>query len=215
MKGIIVPGIGRPLSKFWLKAWSYWYLGFPIGLIHNIEDIPNIIPQLIQHLEILGSSLLAPWQKLDDIRTFIQRCLTYALRAGNPEMQSLDVYKSTLVRVLRDICSLPTRAFSAYFFASKRTGGLAFQEPRTECDVQAVRFLSTSDPVVAAIPRQELRYIVRRSTQFNPTPELLSVYLSSLPRSQPKYRFSAFWLRSSVVRSSVKRSLLKRNSVVF
>ena len=41
---------------------AYRYLGVPIGLIHNIDDIPNIIPQLIQHLEILGSSLLAPWQ---------------------------------------------------------------------------------------------------------------------------------------------------------
>ena len=30
-----------------------------------------------------------------------------------------------------------------------------------------------------------------------------------------RYRFSAFWLRSSVVRCSVKRSLLKRISVVF
>ena len=98
---------------------SYRYLGVPIGLIHNIDDIPNIIPQLIKHLEILGSSLLAPWQKLNAIRTFIQLCLTYALRAGNPEMQSLDVYKSTLVRLLRDICTLP--ASSAYFFAGKRT----------------------------------------------------------------------------------------------
>ena len=65
----------------------------PIGLVNNIDDIPNIVPRLIQHVEIIGSSLLAPWQKLDAIQTFIQPCLTYALRAGNPEMQSLDVYK--------------------------------------------------------------------------------------------------------------------------
>lgn len=128
-------------------------------MIHNIDDIPNIVPQLIQHVEIIGLSLLAPWQKLDAIRTFIQPCLTHALRAGNPEMQSLDIYKSTLVRVLGDICSLPNRASSTYFFASKRFGGLAFQEPCTECYVQAivqaVRILLSMDPAVAAMASQE------------------------------------------------------------
>ena len=50
---------------------SYRYLGVSIGLIHNIDDIPNIIPQLISHVELIGSSLLAPWQKLDALRTFV------------------------------------------------------------------------------------------------------------------------------------------------
>ena len=72
---------------------SYRYLGVPIGLIHNIDDLPNFVPQLEKNIELIGNSLMAPWQKLDAIRTFVQPCLTYALRAGNPEMQSLDQYK--------------------------------------------------------------------------------------------------------------------------
>lgn len=54
---------------------SYRYLGVSVGLVHNIDDLPT--------------SLLAPWQKLDAIRTFIQPCLTYALRAGDPLKKSL------------------------------------------------------------------------------------------------------------------------------
>ena len=188
---------------------SYRYLGVPIGLIHNIDDLPNIVPELIKHIEIIGASLLAPWQKIDALRTFIQPCLAYALRAGNPEMQSLDRYKSTLVRTLRDICNLPNRASACYFFSHKRTGGMAFQEPRTECDVmaivQAVRILSSSDPAVAAMARYELKYIVRRSTQSEPTPELLSVYLSSTPdRRTAKlyYTYSSLWSR---VRQACRR----------
>ena len=77
-----------------------------------------------------------------------------------------------LFRTLRDICSLPNRAAAAYFFAYKRTGGLSFQDPRTECDVQSivqpVRILASQDPAVAAMARHELKYIVRRSTKcFN------------------------------------------------
>ena len=34
------------------------------------------------------------------------------------------MYRSTVVCMLRDICSLPNRATPAYFFASKWTGGL-------------------------------------------------------------------------------------------
>ena len=86
---------------------SYRYLGVPIGLIHNIDDIPSLVPKLIQHINIIRSSLLAPWQKLDAIRTFIQPCLTYALRAGNPLKQSQDEYKRILVSALKDICFLP------------------------------------------------------------------------------------------------------------
>ena len=72
-----------------------------------------------------------------------------------------------LVRTLRDICSLPNRAAAAYFFACKRTGGLSFQNPRTECDVQsivqAVRILASQDPAVAAMTRHELKYIYSKA----------------------------------------------------
>ena len=188
---------------------SYRYLGVPIGLVHNIDDLPNIVPRLIRDIDVIRSSLLAPWQKLDAIRTFIQPCLTYALRAGNPEKQSLDEYQRTLSRALRDICSLPNRATPSYFFAHKKVGGLAFQEPRTECDiqaiVQAVRILSSSDPAVVAMARQELKYIVRRSTQNNPTSELISIYLSSSadPRTAHLfYTYSSLWSR---VRQACRR----------
>ena len=38
----------------------YRYLGVPIGLIHNIDDLPNIVPKLPKHVELICASLLAP-----------------------------------------------------------------------------------------------------------------------------------------------------------
>ena len=188
---------------------SYLYLGVPIGLIHNIDDIPNIVPRLIRDLETIRSSLLALWQKLDAIRTFIQPCLTYALRAGNPLKQSLRDYRSLLVKALCDICSLPTRASGSYFFASKRVGGLAFQDPTIESDlqaiVQAIRILSSSD-VVAKIAREELKTFVRRTAQSNPTAELITKYLSADkdPRLD-KLNYSTHSSLWSRVRSACRR----------
>ena len=57
---------------------SYLYLGIPIGLLYNSSDMTD---KLINHLDKIRDSLLAPWQKLDAIRTFIQPCLTYAFQS--------------------------------------------------------------------------------------------------------------------------------------
>ena len=163
---------------------SYRYVGVPIGLIHNIDDIPNIIPGLIRDIETITSSLLVPWQKLDAIKTFIQPCLTYVLRAGNPEKQSLDEYKRTLSRAVRDICSLPNRASPSYFFAHKKAGGLAMQEPRTECDiqaiVQAVRILSLSDPTVVAMAPSFSAFLLRNSVLISLISDMLGNVLTHI-----------------------------------
>ena len=152
-------------------------------MIHNIDDIPNIVPRMIRDLEVIWSSLLAPWQKLDAIRTFIQPCLTYPLRAGNPLKKSLHDFRCLLVKALRDICNLPTRASTSYFFASKAAGGLALQDPTVESDqqaiVQALRMLSSPDEVVANIAKQELKMFVHRTAQSAPTAELVTKYLSA------------------------------------
>ena len=174
----------------------------PIGVIHNIDDLDNILPQLITDLEAIRSSLLAPWQKLNTIRTFLQSALTYALRAGDPKKKSLDDYHKFLIRVLRDICCLPQRSSQAYFFSSKCTGGLALQDPKAEADVQCIvqtlKILSSADPTTRAIARAELRAVVRRSTKSNPTSNVLSTHLSGStdkPLDHLYYTNSSLWSR--------------------
>ena len=165
---------------------TYRYLGIPIGLIHNVNDLPSLLPKLIQDLEKISESPLAPWQKLDAIRTFVQPCLTFALRAGHPLKRTMELYRSTFVRVLRQTCALPNRSCVAYFFASKCSGGLAFQDPLREIDIQtvtqAIKILSSSDTTVASVARAELRQTVGHAGRTSaPTPALTSNYLSALP----------------------------------
>jgi hypothetical protein len=102
-------------------------------------------------LESIEKSLLAPWQKLGMIRTFLRPSLTGALRAGFPKKDNLLVYRSHLVATIRRICALPSRASAAYIFAHERVGGLGLLDPILEADVQAiidaVKMLSCSDPL--------------------------------------------------------------------
>jgi hypothetical protein len=91
------------------KQESYRYLGVPIGLLYDASDMCNITNKLISDLEKIRDSLLTPWQKLDAIRTFIQPCLTYALRTCPVTRLSLTNYRKKLIEVLCSICNLPKR----------------------------------------------------------------------------------------------------------
>ena len=91
------------------KEESYKYPCVPIGLLYDASDMCNITNKLISDLEKIRDSLLTPWQKLDAIRTFIQPCLTYALRTCPVTRLSLTNYRKKLIEVLCSICNLPKR----------------------------------------------------------------------------------------------------------
>jgi hypothetical protein len=180
----------------------YKYLGVPIGLIHDPDNISDLVQDLTRDLESIEKSLLAPWQKLDMIRTFLQPSLTFALRAGFPKKENLLVYRSHLVATVRRICALPTRASASYIFAHKRVGGLGLLDPTLEADIQAiiqaVKMLSSSDPTVINIANAEVNQTVRLASQSNPTPALKSKYLSSLPDDRLtnlRYNIQSLWTR--------------------
>ncbi|CAB4029157.1 Hypothetical predicted protein [Paramuricea clavata] len=97
-----------------------WLIGVPIGLIYDHDNILDLVHDLTRDFESIEKSLLAPWQKLDMIRTFLRPSLTFALRAGFPQKDNFLVYRSHLVATVRKICALPSRASVAYIFAHKR-----------------------------------------------------------------------------------------------
>lgn len=202
VQGNIIPALD--------KEEHYRYLGVPIGLVHNISEIDALIDELNHKLSKIDASLLAPWQKLDMIRTFLQPCLTYAFRAGRPQLKQIQPYRSKLVEVTRKICNLPNHATTHYIFAGRQDGGLGLQDPIVECDiqkvVQAVRILGSTDPTVAAIARCELQQSVRFATQSNPTPSLMSAFLSNCQTDRRlanlQYRRGTLWTRT---REATKR----------
>ena len=160
----------------------YRYLGVPIGVMHDVDEIDSLAGQLCMDLDKINESLLAPWQKLDAIRTFVQPCLTFALRAGEPEKASLIKYRRKIIEVVRNICNLPSRVTQHIIFATAKAGGLALQDPTLEADiqtiVQAIKILSSTDPIVANIAKAELRQSVRFAARANPTATLINDFLS-------------------------------------
>ncbi len=71
-------------------------------------------------------------------------------------------------------------------------------EVDVQCIVQAIRILSSADPATSAIARADLHAVVRRSTSSNPSPNLISKYLSGStdnPLSKLYYTNSSLWSR--------------------
>ena len=191
----------------------YLYLGVPIGLIHNVTNLSTLIDKLTTKLTKIENSLLAPWQKLDAIHTFVQPCLTYALRSTDPTTKSLEAYRAQLIRTIRAICSLPTRATTHYIFAAKHAGGLGLTDPLTknhiQTVVQALKMLSSTDPAVAAVAKRALKQTVRFATQSDPTPALISNFLPNAPDrclETIRSRTASLWTRTHVVPQSPSSS---------
>ena len=189
----------------------YRYLGVPIGLVPNITNLQNLVDDLTCKLEKIEQSLLAPWQKLDAIRTFIQPCLTYALRSTAPTTKSLQSYRSQLTRTIKSICTLPSRATPHYIFASKQAGGLAYIDPvrenHVQTIVQAVKMLNSDDPTVSTVAKYELRQSVRFATQSDPNPSLVSSFLSNTPDRRLdtiRSRTGSLWTRTRQATKSIK-----------
>ena len=90
---------------FLKKEESYRYLGVPIGLLYDASDMKSITDKLIVDLDKIKDSLLAPWQKLDAIRTFIQPGLTYALRSCPVTREALKESSPSVFRYTSSVCS--------------------------------------------------------------------------------------------------------------
>ena len=146
------------------------------------SDMNTITAKLIKDLEKIRDSLLAPWQKLDAIRTFIQLGLTYgltyALRACPVTRASLTAYQTKLIQVLRSVCRLPNGSSISYFFADKSAGGLGLQDPFDERHVQkivhTVKILSSTDPLIQKIAHGLAK---REESHINPGMSILGLFL--------------------------------------
>ena len=185
----------------------YRYLGVPVNLIYNSQDMTGITSRLERDLIKIKESLLAPWQKLDAIRTFIQPCLTYILRAYPVYQSTLKNYRKTLISTLRSICHLPKHATSSYFFASRQVGGLGLQDPFQERHiqtiVQTVKMLSSTDPLITSIARAQLTSCTRRCVQQEPTSSEIDDFLSGstdgpFARHQNSNNSATLWSRARV-----------------
>lgn len=76
--GFLVRGTQIPAMT---EGDAYEYLGIPVGL--GVDQTPRAkIEAMIEDISRIDGSLLAPWQKIDAVRTFVAPRLDFVLRSG-------------------------------------------------------------------------------------------------------------------------------------
>ena len=161
---------------------TYRYLGRPVGHTRLCTPPLEVLEEARRHADRLLESALAPWQKLDAVRTFIVPRLVHCLRLGVLPKGPLAAFDKALRWRVKGLLNLPPSAANAYLYSPTSSGGVGLTELRAEADVLMVaasaQLLQSRDPEVAALARDELTKVARRRLGYVPTPDDLARYLN-------------------------------------
>ncbi|XP_037067956.1 uncharacterized protein LOC119089394 [Pollicipes pollicipes] len=164
------------------RACSYRYLGRPVGHTRLSEPPLDVLAATRRDAFRLLDSALAPWQKLDAMRTFIVPRLTHCLRLGVLPKTPLRVFDKALRWRVKGVLGVPLSATNGYLYAPSSTGGVGLTELGSEADVlllaASVQLLRSRDPLVAELAAAELTRVVRRRVGRPPTPADMTAYLN-------------------------------------
>ena len=84
----------------------------------------------------LLESALAPWQKLDAVRTFIVHRQTHCLRLGVLPKGVLGAFDGSLWWRVKGVLGLPVSATNRYLYSATSAGGVGLTEFSREADIQ-------------------------------------------------------------------------------
>eukprot|EP00731_Ephydatia_muelleri_P013732 Em0007g1042a len=158
-------------------AWAdrYKYLGVKTGADCS-PDLNKVGGEYTRDVELIATSELTDWQKLDAIHRFAKPRLVYSLQNQLPPLgwaKSLDKKVKSLMKAN---LKLPKRTTDAFLFSPPRAGGLGL--PRIEDEVHiygvstAYRLLTLSgDPVVRDTAQAALGETAKRRTGGRRSPE--------------------------------------------
>ena len=87
-----------------------------------LSPMPRYVPK---KMNVLQESLLAPWQKLEALRSQLIPSLSHHLASGTVKKDLLQEIDNQARSLLRNIARVPAATSRALFHASRRVGGLA------------------------------------------------------------------------------------------
>ena len=133
------------------------YLGISTGaklLYRPGTDLPT-------KMNRLQESLLAPWQKLEALRSQLIPSLSHHLASGRVKKDLLREIDDQARSLMRNIARVPAATSRALFHANRRVGGLAITPLLEDADIwtvaRASQLLSSDDEVVSNTAWSQLR----------------------------------------------------------
>lgn len=159
----------------------YKHLGVPTGFRAK-QSPEDTIAQLNEDLKSIDESLLAPWQKIDSVVTFLLPRLDFILRGGDVVKKLLYSTERMLKKLTKRWLNIPQRGSPEVTYLLPSQGGAGIL-PLTESVniatvTQGFRMLTCRDRFVGRVAWASLQTVVGRKMGGTPTREQIVDYLN-------------------------------------
>ncbi|XP_030406028.1 uncharacterized protein LOC115645479 [Gopherus evgoodei] len=133
---------------------AYQHLGTPTGF--RVRQTPeDTIQEILQDASRIDVSLLAPWQKIDALNTFLIPRIAFVLRGSAVAKVPLNKADNVIRQLVKKWLSLPQRASNELVYIAHRHGGANVPRMGDLCDIavitHAFRLLTCPDAVVKKV----------------------------------------------------------------
>ncbi|GFY43619.1 retrovirus-related Pol polyprotein from type-2 retrotransposable element R2DM [Trichonephila inaurata madagascariensis] len=140
------------------------------------------VNEALSLLQNVAPSNLAPWQKLDAMKTFFFPSLCFSMRTAQVDKTEWRQVDKAVAKEVKNILNLPERATNRYLLADKKKGGCGIPSAAADCDFYQVdtafKLLTSRDEDVAVTALGQLRRTVKHRIHRTRTDDDLSNYLS-------------------------------------
>lgn len=174
------------------------FLGKPVGF--NILSDWSFLKAYMGTAQKLMTSSLAPWQRIDALKTFLYPSLQFSLRTGaltKSDWKKLDHF---IRPMLKTTLNLPIRASNDFLYCFRPMGCLGIPLIAEDSDVVTVdgayKLLTSPDPVIRNLAARHLEHIIRDRIGHNPSPDQTASQEGEFATTTN--RFSYIWTRARV-----------------
>ncbi|XP_075772826.1 uncharacterized protein LOC142824999 [Pelodiscus sinensis] len=171
---------GEPMTTL-ADGESYLHLGTPTGI--RVQQTPTAtIDGILEDAKKIDGSLLAPWQKINALNTFLIPRIPFALRGSAVAKGPLNKADRAIRQLARKWLYLPQRASSDIIYIPHRQGGANVPRMGDLCDIATVthafRLLTCPDHRVRSIASAALEETIGKRAARAPAPQDIVAFLN-------------------------------------
>ncbi|KAG6923125.1 hypothetical protein G0U57_021510, partial [Chelydra serpentina] len=160
---------------------AYQHLGMQMGFRVQ-QTLEDTIQEILQDAAKIDASLLAPWQKINALNTFLIPRISFVLRGSAVAKVPLNKADKIIRQLVKKWLFLPQRASNELVYITHRQGGANVPRMGDLCDVavitHAFRLLTCPDATVRNIAANALQDATKKRIGRAPSNQDIATFLS-------------------------------------
>uniref|UniRef100_A0AC34RP10 Reverse transcriptase domain-containing protein n=1 Tax=Panagrolaimus sp. JU765 TaxID=591449 RepID=A0AC34RP10_9BILA len=159
----------------------YQHLGVPTGFsMQSTAD--NTIKKMTEDVIKIDNSLLAPWQKIDAVNTFIIPRLSFTLKCAYVQKKSLRELDKTIKKHGKKWLNLPQRASVEPLYMAYKDGGMNLLPLALLVDISevahAIRLFTSNDNNIREAAQDAINTVIKKRIGRLPSAEEREQFLN-------------------------------------